>query len=194
MCRRVRWYKTMTQILVFGMKGSGKTLWLTKMAHEAYEEGRTVYSNVKFKFPHTPLNRHMINTIMQQDSLQDAFIALDELHTIADCRRSMSKRNVNWGYFFTQSRKRNVDIVATTQFPGQVDLRYRMNCDYSIECQKMQFKKRFVVFLTWYNHQMFIRKHECMRHPERYFKLYNTNQIIYYDFEGETHGNRTCKK
>lgn len=185
----------MTQILVHGKKGSGKTLYCVKNAYEAYKEGRTVYSNIRLKFSHIPLTKDMIESIMKQDSLQHCFILIDELHTIADSRRSMTKNNINWGYFFTQSRKRGVDIMATTQFPGQVDLRFRNNCDYVIEINKILISRqlrdvRFIVAATWRNTIGQCINTKFMRNPEEYYKLYDTNEIVYYDWQAQPKGDK----
>lgn len=178
----------MSQILIHGRKGSGKTLLAVKLAYESFLEHRDVYSNIKLEFPHTPLTFDMIQTIMKQECLQNAFLLIDEIHTIADSRRSMSKQNVSWSYFFTQSRKRGVDIVATTQYVGQVDLRYRNNCEYLIKVEKIIIPtediavRKFINSMTWYEPDGKVRCVKYLKNPEKYFKLYDTMEIIYYDW------------
>jgi len=176
----------MTQILIHGRKGSGKTLLAVQHAYEAYLEKRVVYSNIKLNFPHKALTQDMIKDIMKQEYLHDAFLLIDELHTITDSRRSMRKHNIDWGYFFTQSRKRDVDLVATTQFIGQVDVRYRNNCDYLIECNKIFLRgkhlRRFVIANKWWRPDGELVYTKLLKEPHVYYKLYDTNELVYYDW------------
>lgn len=174
----------MAMYLVIGAKGSGKTLSAVKYAHDAHVKGRTVYSNIRLNFPHVKLTRAMLTQILEQQCLTDAFVLLDELHTIADSRRSMTKRNIDWSYFFTQSRKRGVDIMATTQREMQVDVRYRLNSDTYIYCKKVQFSPRdFIIVETWVQAESGYSRVKVNRKPKDSFKLYDTNELVYYRWD-----------
>lgn len=174
----------MGMTLITGRKGSGKTLSAVGYAYDCYNQGRTVYSNIGLKFPHKRLTRKEVQNIMKQNQLQDCVFLIDEIHTITDARRSMTKRNVNWSYFFTQSRKRGVDIIATTQREEQVDLRYRLNCDYFMDCEKRQLTPhKFVIIEHWYCPDTNNKFKKINKHPENVFKIYSTDEIVFYDWE-----------
>ena len=170
--------------LVSGSKGSGKTLTATLYAYEAYKKGRVVVSNIKLSFPHERLNKHEIQSIMKQGNLRNCFLLLDEVHTITDSRRSMSKKNVDWSYFFTQSRKLGVDIMATTQRVGQVDVRYRLNTDIFVGCRKVQITPfQFVITQEWEFADTGRTMTLIEAHPEKAFKLYDTDEIVFYKWD-----------
>ena len=178
----------MTMFLFHGKKGSGKTLNAVKCLYEKYKEGRTIYSNIHLNFPHKPITKEVLNEILKQNFLSEAVIFLDEVHTIVDCRRSMTGNSIKFGAFFTQSRKRNVDVIGTTQFIGQVDIRFRNNCDYFLEHKKIYIDRKiqnpkFIILVSWFDNMYNYLKPTFIKSPSDYFNLYDTNQIIYYDWQ-----------
>lgn len=109
-------------ILIIGPPGAGKTRKLAMLVKERYDGGQTVVSNIKFTFPFTPLASIDLS---KEPELENCVMVLDEVHTIVDSRRSMRGATLDWSYLFLQTRKMRVDIVATSQFIGQPDLRFR---------------------------------------------------------------------
>ena len=167
--------------LFTGSRGSGKTLSVVSKVYECHKRGMKVYSNIKLKFPHEKLTPAMLSQIMSQKFLTNCCILLDELHTITDSRRSMKGLNIEWSYFFTQSRKRNVEVFATTQREMQVDVRYRNNCDFIVNCQKRDLSPRkFVIVETWFNLDSERERKYLNSEPEKTYSLYDTNEIVYY--------------
>ncbi len=107
---------------IVGDMGCGKTILSTYFGYELYSDGYTVYSNYNLKYPYTPI-----------DSLKDIgdlqtypnIILLDEAWITADSRKSGSYRNLVLSKQVLQSRKQIADVIYTTQFANQIDLRIR---------------------------------------------------------------------
>lgn len=174
----------MAMILIVGDKGSGKTLTAVEYAYQESKRGKIVLSNIKLNFPHRRLTQSQIKDVMQQKFLKNCVLLLDEIHTITDSRRSMTKKNIQWSYLYTQSRKRGVDIVATTQREMQVENRFRINCDYFVLCTQIQISPaKFMISERWIHSATGRVKIRFNRHPERSFNHYNTNEIVYYDWD-----------
>lgn len=123
-------------ISFIGNRGSGKTLSMTKEAFNRYKNGWTIYSNYKLNFPHTLITHKDILAYAENGiGFNKACILLDELHVYLDSRTPAKKRNRIFSLFITQSRKKNCDILYTTQFPRQVDVRMRIHTDMAVECR-----------------------------------------------------------
>jgi hypothetical protein len=176
--------------LILGMQGSGKTLLLVKYAYEAYRKGKIVYSNVDLKFPYRPLDYKDIIDC----NLENGIVCIDEIGILLNARKSMSARNINITEgFLSMIRKKNLDVYATTQTPRKVDIRFREESDYIYVCEKYakingQFVKithnqnlsSIIPILIKVNiTQSFtgLSVNTCF-HANKYFKLYDTNQII----------------
>lgn len=65
-------------------------------------------------------------------SLCGCTIGIDELHTLADSRKSHGKQNINIANFFLQSRHRGVNVIYTDQYQNQAEKRIRENTDIKI--------------------------------------------------------------
>lgn len=65
-------------------------------------------------------------------------VVLDEIHTLLDSRKSGTDLNTMLSYWFTQSRKRKVNILGTTQFFHQLEKRVRYVSDFIVECNCYQ--------------------------------------------------------
>lgn len=70
-----------------------------------------------------------------------ALIAIDEIDKWADARRSGSSVNIDFDTVMTQSRKKGVSIVYTTQQPEQADKRIRVNTEVAIIAMKIKKKR-----------------------------------------------------
>jgi hypothetical protein len=86
-------------------------------------------------------NDDMLN-IKEDSPINNAVLVIDEIQTMIDSRRSGSSVNVGFSYFIQQIRKRNIIILATTQFSGTVDLRLRQHVDV---LAKPRFYKKYGV-------------------------------------------------
>lgn len=176
--------------LMTGVKGSGKTCLTTAMLCESYQKGRGIYANYALKFPYTPLD--MEDIVENMENLQDVAIAIDEAQIYFDCRMSASKQNRLFSYLMLQSRKRNVDILMTSQQLWNVDVRIRRNLDYLSECVAMvekapgKFRRATVEEIEGRRvDRVFVREtnyaQESSRsflfNPTPYFTLYNSDEI-----------------
>lgn len=116
---------------IYGLKGSGKTLLLCILLYlEWFTLKSKILSNLWFNFPHEIIDATRM--VELDESLINSAIGIDELHMIADSRRSGAKQNLLMSYFILQSRHRSVNVYFTDQYEHQVDRRIRENTDVKI--------------------------------------------------------------
>lgn len=116
-------------VLYVGRRGSGKTTTMIKDAYTYKGLGWRVFTNMtSVSFADAVLSIEDILALLEGDET-DIVVMLDEIQTFIDSRRSMRKRNVDFTYYIQQIRKRNVIILATTQFARRVDLAFREHVD-----------------------------------------------------------------
>lgn len=172
-------------IALTGKMGSGKTLMMTIFAHKYHSElGSKVYANYGLRFPFSPLRMSDLTDFSHD--LNNAVIAADEIHLFLDSRQSMSKKSRIISYFITQSRKRNLIFLYTTQNSHQVDKRLRANTDYVIECRNLSPKDAqkdvFIQYTMTDMNSGMSRTYKFKADP--YFKLYDTKQLIDFTDDG----------
>lgn len=118
-------------------------------------------------------------------------VVLDELHTLLDSRKSFTDINIILSYWFLQSRKRNVNILGTTQFIHQIEKRVRNNIDYLINCScykkynknsqyvdEKGIPTNFYVYQNLYNHSKNKYTRKDLFFANEYFYLYDTYEIV----------------
>ena len=107
----------------FGNLGSYKTSNLTAFARESSMRGVPVFANYGIDYP--LCERLDIFGLLELDKVSHdrAFIAVDEIYTVAESRVSSSKLNLFFSYFIFQSRKLHKDVFYTAQLDSSVDLR-----------------------------------------------------------------------
>jgi len=121
---------------IYGLKGSGKTLFMCILLYLEYFYLKSkILSNMWFKFPHEIIDANKL--VELDESLKNSAIGIDELHMIADSRRSGARQNLLLSYFVLQSRHRSVNFYFTDQFEHQVDKRVRENTDIKIICENL---------------------------------------------------------
>jgi zona occludens toxin (predicted ATPase) len=123
--------------LAQGVKGSGKTSLVTKIAYDAYKKGRKIFCNYTLKFPYNKIN--LAELLSSSNQLQDAVLIIDEAQLYFDCRLSYQKANRLFSYIALQSRKRNLDVILTSQQVDNVDIRVRRNLDTLFTCYAYKF-------------------------------------------------------
>lgn len=185
-----------------GNRGSGKTLSMTRELYKKYLEGYTIFSNYKLNFPHT---KYSPSDIMEYAENQKKFVksifAVDEIHVYLDSRVSGRKINRVFSYFVTQTRKKDVDLYYTTQYPRQVDVRMRIHTDMVVECLSKSVihyvagdmpivRSNYMMKGNEYSVQTYIQNtvsefgYDNVRvikysfHANKYFKLYDTTEVI----------------
>lgn len=182
-------------IAFIGDIGSGKTLSMVKYMIDKFNKGNNIFSNFGIDFPKrkdakvTLLNMSFFKDYAASKfNLLNSVIAIDECHVFFDSRNSMLKRNKIFSKFITQSRKRSVDLVYTTQDKspelfirsGQVELRLRKLTDYIIFCQTYK-KGKNVFIINSYCDKYGIMQQKKVFLGNPYFNKYDTNEIIDFD-------------
>lgn len=116
-------------VLYRGRRGAGKTLTMVKDGMLYYQAGWKVYTNMYSIGYAERLEEDEILSLAESDGFRDCVVMIDEIQTLIDSRRSMRKGNVTFNYFLQQIRKRNVNLLATTQFERRVDIGFREQLD-----------------------------------------------------------------
>lgn len=127
----------MTIHLILGRQGSGKTLFLVKLAFSEYQKkNRKIYANFKLNFPFKRINYDDIINCR----LTDCVTLLDEAHLILPARLSMRAINIEiCDSFLSMARKQNNEVYASTQTMRKIDVRYREEADYIYYCTKFAY-------------------------------------------------------
>ena len=175
-----------------GKIGSGKTVSLIRdlyplrktMILANLKLNKEIFKNVK------PLTLEDIKNYKNWD-YNNMTVVLDEIHTILDSRRSGTNINLLLSYWFLQSRKRNVNILGTTQFIHQLEKRVRDNLDYLINCECYKTRNTKSQYLDdndipsdfWIKLKLFDNTKQKFTRTEmyfanQYFHLYDTFEII----------------
>lgn len=120
--------------LVFeGPQRSGKTLGMVIFALDAYQHGRSIFSNIQLGFPHSALDFSDIKLADGESRFRNGHVVIDELNFYFDARRSMSGPNVEFGAFLLQQKKQGCNLTGTTHNLNYLDIRLRGNFDYIIK-------------------------------------------------------------
>jgi hypothetical protein len=184
-------------IAFIGDIGSGKTLSMVKYMLDMGKKGSELFVNFKLMFPKNIIVKYLDNKFFSDYTkskfdIKKSIVAIDECHVYFDSRNAMSKRNKMFSKFVTQSRKRTVNLIFTTQdknpelflASGQVELRLRKLTDFIIfcECIKKGGKKFIVQHLC--DHYGF-EKSRTVYEASPYYPLYDTDEIISFDEDEE---------
>lgn len=177
--------------LAIGKQGSGKTLFITKLTVDSLNNTpRQVYSNYDIKgydFKKITLNKdvekqdHIIDILDMLDKDPDAFnnsiLLLDEIHIYLDSLDFMRKNNRRLQVFFSQLRKRNILLLATTQYIMNVDIRIRRQCMAVFE---MKHLKKDIFQVTTHEIDGYYTEEisQYLVDLSDYYNNYNTLEII----------------
>jgi len=181
---------------IIGDIGSGKTLSGVKYCYDQYKKGFTIFTNIRLVFPKIKGCGKVVKLDGQffkdytasKFNLINAVVFIDEAHVFFDSRNAMMKRNKIFSKFVTQSRKRSVDVLLTTQdktpqlflSSGQVELRARKLTDYIIFCQTYKKgKNTYIIQTVCDRYGLAVKKKIFPANP--YFSLYDTMEIIDFD-------------
>ena len=141
---------------------------------------RPIYSNFKIDYPgYVKLE---LETLLDLPS--DIEFVGDEFYTLIDSRNSMSHINVFAGYISFQLRKTLMNLYITMIQLGSIDLRYRMEWDYLVECKRVSNDNldwHFWDFLyTIYNNRLGVVIPVVVLYEDAkpYFDKFDTNEII----------------
>jgi len=167
--------------LAIGKQGSGKTALITKLCTEQYnKEKRPIFSNYSlFKLPYKKIDLDTLLDMLDQDpnSLNDSIILLDEIHIYLDSLDFMRKNNRRLQIFFSQLRKRNILLYATTQYLMNVDIRIRRQCMNVFEMQNI-YKDVFEVTTHEIDGYLSEPISAYKLNLSNYYDSYDTNEVI----------------
>ena len=168
---------------IVGKLGQGKTLLATYLVYLMKKRNKNlkIYSNYNLNFKHQKISFNDLLTYKENKELDNAVIVLDEFHIFLDSRGSgANKKNKIITYFITQTRKRNVILIYTTQKLHMVDKRLRDLTDYLIKCEKIDLgnNKFYIKFHILEDNDFNSIKTKLLTNPEKYFSLYDTKEII----------------
>ncbi len=99
---------------IVGLPGSGKTYYLSKLGLEAMKKGKKVYSNYKLE---GAINYKELTELINVD---DALILVDEINILCPSRK-WDLLPTELLYWWSQTRKQQLDIYWTAQHQDRVD-------------------------------------------------------------------------
>ena len=174
--------------LAIGRQGSGKTAFITKLLVDNYSNSRKVYSNYslfgidyeKITFDNKR-NKSAIDILKiisyNPDYFNNSIMLLDEIHIYFDSRDFMKQNNRIIQNFFSQLRKRNILLLATTQYILHLDIRIRRQALAVFQMANLKdgiFRVDVHEIDGYYT--SFIRTE--LVNLNDYFKYYDTNELI----------------
>ena len=166
-------------IIVFlGQRNSGKTLSMTIELYKKYKQGYKIYSNYHLNFPYTPLTKDDLLAFAESGMyFNDCVFAIDEAHVWFDSY-ARSKAGMIFSYLLNQSSKQNLDIMLSTQFSRQIQIRIRLNTEIVVECSC-----RNVIWKTK-DSKPIITENERPKPHDYKCSAYITNKIIKFSDTG----------
>jgi len=174
--------------LAIGRQGSGKTAFITKLLIDNYSSDRKVYSNYslfgidyeKITFDNKR-NKNAIDILKvisdNPDYFNNSIMLLDEIHIYFDSRDFMKQNNRIIQNFFSQLRKRNILLLATTQYILHLDIRIRRQALAVFQMTNLKdgiFRVEVHEIDGYYTN--FIRTE--LVNLNDYFKYFDTNELI----------------
>ena len=174
--------------IAIGRQGSGKTAFITKLLVDNYTSDRKVYSNYslfgidyqKITFDNKR-NKNAIDILKviseNPDYFNNSIMLFDEIHIYFDSRDFMRQNNRIIQNFFSQLRKRNILLLATTQYILHLDVRIRRQALAVFQMTNLKdgiFRVDVHEIDGYYT--SFIRTE--LVNLNNYFKYYDTNELI----------------
>ena len=174
--------------LAIGRQGSGKTAFITKLLVDNYSSDRKVYSNFtlfgidyeKITFDNKRNKKSIdILKVIRDDPnfFNNSIMLLDEIHLYFDSRDFMKQNNRIIQNFFSQLRKRNILLLATTQYILHLDVRIRRQALAVFQMTNLKdgiFRVDVHEIDGYYTN--FIKTE--LVNLNDYFKYYDTNELI----------------
>mgnify|MGYP000888723712 FL=1 len=176
--------------LCLGRQGSGKTLFMTKHLVDNFTPNRPVFSNYTlFDVPYQKItfgNKKEVQKgafdileVLEEDSdfFNNAIMLLDEIHLYFDSRDYMRSNVRKIQTFFSQLRKRNILMLASTQYILNLDVRIRRQ---ALAVFQMKQVKDTIFEVETHEIDGYFTNYirTDLFNLEKYFKYYDTNEII----------------
>lgn len=173
-------------VLYVGARGKGKTLTMNKDGYNFKCKGFEVFANFECSFA-KEISNDEIMELNKGSELYDCVILIDEIQIFFDSRRGMYKRNIDFSNFIQQSRKRNINILCTTQYSNTIDLRLRQHLDvmaYPNFIKDLNVCEVTYKDLTTIENDIITglitepKSVKIVYNAEKVFNMYNTNEMI----------------
>lgn len=161
---------------VFGLPGSGKTTYLSKLARQAQKSKIKVFSNFAchgcYKLNFDDLGKYLF---------ENCLIIIDEISLICDSR-DWKNFNSDLRYFFTNHRHYHIDIVYCSQWFTDTDIKIRRMTDsmYYIQWLPFGLSMRFNVVRDIKTNDSgeivdtYKFKHGRLFYRPRYYKMFDS--------------------
>ena len=166
-------------VAVVGDRGDGKTVTMTALAYAYEKEGKKIFANFTLiGIPYTKITFQDLADFPEY--LSDGVVLLDEGHIGIDAYQVFNSRVQNITKFSTQTRKRKLIVLFSTQVFTTVAKRLRNMTNYIFECNKTNVKG--VVNVNVYDRNQikngggYIKSITIDGRP--FFDMYDTNEII----------------
>lgn len=187
----------------YGVQGSGKTVWLVKLL-KTHLDKRTVFSNITLRgIKYIPLtilsekDRQLVREgklnmndridlilALEQDPhyFDNSIMILDEIHLYADSLNMHGVNNRVLQGFISQIRKRNILLLASTQFVMHFDVRIRRQVKYWFEMENLEEGSFMVTTLKMTSNKDIYYPDKILTMVEvdlqDYFKYYDTTELV----------------
>ena len=164
-------------ITLVGKKGNGKSLTMTALGVEYHlTDGLNIFSNYDlYDVDYIPVSFKDLASFPEW--LHDGVVLIDESHIGADAYAFFTQQTKDITKFMTQTRKRHLTILMTTQIFTQMAKRLRLLTDYIIECQRTNIEG--VIRLDIYDKDnAYEHMNGFFLDGRPYFKHYDTEQLI----------------
>src|SRR5690554_5789954 len=179
--------------IAVGEQGSGKTAFITKLAIDNLKDrDYRLFSNYSFfNTNYTKITlgnekekkKGSIDILEKLDEDKNYFnnsiLCLDEIHIYLDAYDYFKKNNRRMQTFFSQLRKRNILLLATSQDIMNIDIRVRRQTRNFFEMEQITnniFEVTTYKMYDGYYYPNVISKYRV--DLSNYFQYYDTNEII----------------
>lgn len=165
------------RIALIGDTGGGKTVTLTALGKMYAQMGYKIFANytlIDTEYEHIEFN----DIVDFPEYLHDGVILIDEAHIGTDAYAFFTQRVKEITKFATQTRKRRLIFIYTTQVFTQTAKRLRDLTTYIIYCDTTEIKDlfRLMVHDRTIDNQGYLKT--LYLHGRPFFKYYDTNEII----------------
>lgn len=162
---------------VLGIRGSGKTLLLTALAHNAYSIGYNVFTNFTlYGIPHTKVKGKEIEE--KASIIKDGVLLLDEMREVSDSYDPFAATPKQVATFAAQSRKRRITIFYAAQDLMQVAIRIRRLTDIVIEMYSTDEPGYHEYRIMTKDLPNELIKDYTLFYGKPFYNMYDTNEIV----------------
>lgn len=179
--------------IAIGQQGTGKTAFITKhiVDNWSIDNKRKIFSNYTlYNVPHTPITfdndkevqkgkLDILKTLSEDENFfNNSIMAIDEIHVYFSSSSWLSKNVRPIQTFFSQLRKRNILLLATSQFIIRVDPIIRQQAKFVFDMENTEgsvFKVNTSKIDGYYTKYVSTNYFDL----KKYFDYYDTNEIIH---------------